>query len=97
MANNSPYSKTPFTSSGALGVLNIRPVPAYSDDPIYTIEPQYNHRPDLLAYDMYGDHNLWWVFAQRNLDVIEDPIYDIRAGVQIYLPDPARVTEVLGE
>ena len=34
---NSPYSKTAFTSSGALGVLNIRPIPAYSDDPIYTI------------------------------------------------------------
>ena len=45
-----------MTNSGTLDILTIRPVPAYADDPIYTIEPQYNHRPDLLAFDLYGDH-----------------------------------------
>ena len=94
---NSPYRDTKLSSDGTLGVLNIRPVPAYTDDPLYTIEPQYTHRPDLLSYDMYGDHSLWWIFAQRNLDIIEDPIYDIEAGLQIYLPDRARVLETLGE
>lgn len=86
-----------MSSNGTLSILTIRPVPAYSDDPIYTIEPQYNHRPDLLAYDMYGDHRLWWIFAQRNLDAIEDPIYDIVAGTQIYLPDKERVLRALGD
>ena len=71
-------------------------MPAYADDPLYTIEPQYANRPDLLAYDMYGDNRLWWIFAQRNLDVIEDPVYDMIPGVQIYLPDPERVKETLG-
>ena len=46
---------------------------------------------------MYGDNRLWWVIAQRNLDVIEDPVYDIVPGTQIYLPDPERVKELLGE
>lgn len=97
MASYSPYSKTKITREGTLGILSIRPVPAYSEDPLYTVEPQYTHRPDLLAYDMYGDKNLWWIFCQRNLDVIEDPVYDLVPGLQIYLPDPARVKEHLGE
>ena len=46
---------------------------------------------------MYGDHRLWWIFAQRNLDAIEDPIYDIVAGTQIYLPDKERVLRALGD
>ena len=94
---SSPYSKTGFQSNGALDVLTIRPVPACSDDHLYTIEPQYLHRPDLLAYDMYGDNRLWWVFAQRNLDVIEDPVYDMVPGTQIYLPDAKKIKELLGE
>lgn len=94
--SSSPYANTKLTRSGALEILKIRPVPAYTDDPLYTIEPQYTHRPDLLAHDMYGDNRLWWIFAQRNMDVIEDPIYDMVPGVQIYLPDPVRVKETLG-
>jgi|TARA_B110000977_G_scaffold198845_1_gene284683 hypothetical protein len=94
---SSPYKNTPLELNGALGILSIRPVPAYADDPLYTIEPQYTHRPDLLAHDMYGSNRLWWVFAQRNLDVIEDPIYDMVPGLQIYLPDAKRVKEIIGE
>ena len=91
----SPYRDTNLTAGGQLDVLSIRPVPAFSDDQLYTLEPQYNHRPDLLAYDLYGDKNLWWVFAQRNLDVIEDHIYDIETGKQIYLPSAARIKSAL--
>ena len=97
MDKSSPYKLTQLTRNGTLDVLDIRPVPAYSDDPLYTIEPQYLHRPDLLAYDMYGDNRLWWVFAQRNLDVIEDPVYDMVPGTQIYLPDAKKIKELLGE
>jgi len=93
---SSPYAKTQFQRNGALDVLTIRPVPAYTDDALYTIEPQYTHRPDLLAHDMYGTNKLWWVFAQRNLDVIEDPVYDMVPGLKIYLPDRARIKELLG-
>jgi len=95
--SSSPYGKTSIGNSGTLDVLTIRPVPAYADDPLYTVEPQYLHRPDLLAYDMYGDNRLWWIFTQRNLDVLEDPIYDLVPGIQIFLPSPDRVLETLGE
>ncbi len=93
--SSSPYKNTPFTQSGALGMLNIRPVPAYLDDQLYEIEPQYNHRPDLLAYDLYRDNRLWWVFGQRNLDIIEDFVYDIKTGTKIYIPQPDKVKSMM--
>lgn len=92
----SPYAKTGQLSTGALGYLAIRPIPAAGDDVLYTIEPQYNHRPDLLAYDLYKTSKLWWVFAQRNMDIIKDPIYDIEAGTTIYLPQGPSLTRTLG-
>lgn len=94
--SNSPYNKTSTTLDGSLGLMRIRPVPAYADDALYTVEPQYTHRPDLLAFDLYGDKDLWWIFTQRNLNVLQDPIYDLVPGVQIYLPNPDKVKDVLG-
>ena len=58
--------------------------------------PQYENRPDLLAYDLYGDVNLWWVFAVRNKDVIKDPVYDMVAGVTIRLPQMTTLKQSLG-
>ena len=69
---------------------------AEPDDYLYTIEPQYTHRPDLLAYDLYQDHKLWWVFIQRNLDVLQDPIFDFRAGTKIYIPKGDSLKKALG-
>lgn len=94
--NTSPWNKTNYTRLGALDTLRIRPVPAESDDAQYTIEAQYTHRPDLLAYDYYGSPKLWWVFAQRNMDIIKDPVFDMVAGTTIFLPKPENIKKVLG-
>lgn len=75
--------------------LKIRPVPAEVDDILYEIEPQYTHRPDLLAYDIYKDSKLWWVFIQRNMDVLGDPIFDFVPGTKIYLPQGKRIKQVI--
>jgi hypothetical protein len=61
-----------------------------------TVQTQYTYRPDLLAYDLYGSEKLWWVFAQRNMDVIKDPVYDLVAGVKIYLPKGDNLAQQLG-
>jgi hypothetical protein len=79
-----------------LELLEIRPVPAESDDFRYVIENQYKHRPDLLAYDLYGNPKLWWVFVQRNMSVIKDPIYDFEPGTVIYLPKRSNLEKFLG-
>jgi len=94
-SSSSPWYNTPIIRD-QLSILSIRPVSAEADDYLYTIESQYSYRPDLLAFDLYQDHKLWWVFIQRNLDVLQDPIFDFVAGVQIYIPKPTSLTRALG-
>lgn len=99
MANykpSSPFAATREVNEQYLDILNIRPIPATADDVLYTVEPQYTHRPDLLAYDLYKNTKLWWVFAQRNMNVIKDPVYDLVAGIQIYIPQGPKLRQSLG-
>lgn len=93
--NKSPWSKTQ-EYPGYLSHINVRPVSAEPDDWVYTIEPQYNYRPDLLSYDLYGTSKLWWVFVQRNMDIISDPIFDFKTGTKIYIPKKSSLFTVLG-
>jgi alpha-L-fucosidase len=94
-SNTSPYFGTEMTST-YLDVLNPRKFAMEDDDQSYTIERTYAYRPDLLAYDLYGSPRLWWVFAQRNPDQIEDPIYDFKPGVTVKLPKKENVLKDLG-
>ena len=94
-SNTSPYFETREVGD-YLDVLNPRTITAEQDDQSYTIERTYAYRPDLLAFDLYGTPRLWWVFAQRNPDQIEDPIYDFKPGVTIQLPKPSNVSRDLG-
>jgi len=91
----SPWYTTPIKNN-YLDVLSIRPVSADPDDFLYVIEPQYTYRPDLLAYDLYGTPTLWWVFMQRNLDSIQDPILDFVPGQQIYICKFSSLKMLLG-
>jgi len=84
-SKSSPYYAT-STVNGHLDILNLRDIPAAADDVLYIVPQVYSLRPDLMAYDLYGDEKLWWVFAVRNKDVIQDSIYDMLAGQRIYLP-----------
>jgi hypothetical protein len=96
-SNASPWKNTPLGDGEfGLGYFQIRSVPGSADDSPYVIDPQYNHRPDLLAYDLYGTPKLWWIFAQRNMDILEDPIYDFESGVEILLMSASGVSDMLG-
>ena len=66
------------------------------NDEVYTIEEDYNERPDLLAEKLYESTELWWVFASRNPDLIVDPIRDFKTGVTIHLPSAGNVNRVTG-
>jgi len=91
-----PYAKTNVTKSGYLDILKIIPIPAEDNDITFEITPNYHNRPDLLAYDLYGTKDLWWVFAQRNMDIIKDPIYDFSAGTSIRLPKESNMKTLIG-
>lgn len=94
-STSSPWATT-RQNNLYLELLDIRPVPSESDDFLYIIETQYTHRPDLLAYDLYGNAKLWWVFVQRNMSILKDPIYDFEPGVSIYIPKKSNLEKYLG-
>lgn len=94
-SSTSPWANTAIIDN-YLGIFNIRPVSSEPDDSLYEIHTHYTYRPDLLAHDMYGTSKLWWVFAQRNMDIIRDPIFDFVAGTKIYLPQKSGLFKVLG-
>jgi hypothetical protein len=94
-SKSSPYYITDQTS-GYLDVITWRDIPVENDDILFTVTNSYQYRPDLLAYDLYGDVGLWWVFAQRNPNVIQDPIFDLQAGIKIYLPKLSSMKQTLG-
>ena len=79
-----------------LDIMVNRPVPKEADDQIFTIVETYQYRPDMLAYDLYQQSQLWWVFYQRNPNTLTAPPWDFRAGVQIYLPKLSTLRNVLG-
>jgi hypothetical protein len=94
-SKTSPYFTTNVTGS-YLDLLSLRDIPSQSDDILFTVTQQYSNRPDLLAYDLYSDANLWWVFAVRNKSIIKDPVFDMIPGQKIYLPKLSTINSVLG-
>jgi hypothetical protein len=92
--NFSPYYATPIVND-YLDVLEFRDIPTFSDDILFELTSTYQFRPDLLAYDLYKEQKLWWVFSVRNKDTIRDPIFDMVAGVKIYLPKLSTIKQVL--
>jgi hypothetical protein len=94
-SKTSPYANTQ-TWGEFLDVWNSVTIPADVTDAVYQIDPVYNLRPDMLAYDMYQDSNLWWVFAVRNPNTLVDPLLSFRAPTVIYVPTRAVVIAALG-
>jgi hypothetical protein len=92
-SRSSPYYNTSVVN-GHLDIIDFRDIPSATDDVLYIIPQTYSLRPDLLAYDIYGDQNLWWVFSVRNKNVIQDPVYDLVAGQRIYLPSISNLTNL---
>ena len=91
----SPYYLTGY-SQFFLDTMTNRPIPALTDDILFNINLTYQYRPDLLAYDLYSNSRLWWVFYQRNPNTLTRPPLDFAAGVQIYLPNISTLQTVLG-
>jgi alpha-L-fucosidase len=91
----SPYFATGY-SQFFLDVMVNRPIPKENDDIQFTINTTYQYRPDLLAFDLYGNATLWWVFYQRNPNTLQAPPLDFAVGTQIYLPKITTLKTALG-
>lgn len=90
---NSPFFKTEVYST-FMGYYIHRDIPpADTDTTILLDNARYDQRPDLLAYDLYGTPDLWWIFGVRN--GLEDLVHDIREGMVLAVPDRNRIMDLL--
>jgi hypothetical protein len=92
----SPYYNTSIVNGQYLDIMSNRPIPMDPSDVYWEITSVYEYRPDLLAYDLYSNSTLWWVFAMRNPNMLKDPYFDFVAGSNIYLPKLSTINQVLG-
>ena len=100
MANSNYNQTSPYYQTGYsqffLDVMVNRPIPKLPDDQYFTINGTYQYRPDLLAFDLYNNSGLWWVFYQRNPNTLTKPPLDFTLGTQIYLPKITTLQSILG-
>ena len=94
-SSTSAYYNTGVTQF-YLDVMVDRPIPRSVDDRAFVINQTYQYRPDLLAFDLYQNSELWWVFYQRNPNTLTAPPWDFEAGNLIYLPKLSVLKSVLG-
>lgn len=91
--SKSPYAKTPLYGR-YLGYLTYRAIPANSLDRAMVVDTErHAQRPDLLAHDIYGNDNYWWVIPIRNS--FQDPIFDLKFGMTIIVPDPSYIGSLI--
>ena len=89
----SPYRLTPVIGNFMAYYIH-RSIDPQPEDIHVTLDNQrYVERPDLLAADLYGDPNLWWVFGVRN--GMEDPVYDMKFGINLFLPQLEYIRAIL--
>lgn len=60
-----------------------------------TVPPECEYRIDLFSYKVYGSSRLWWIIALANADIITDPIWDFKAGLQLLVPRDSVLIEQL--
>ena len=84
---DSVYRNTNIINNQYLDVLDVSNIDVENTATTsMTIEAKYDEKPDLLAYDLYGNSKLWWVFALFNQDKLKDPIIDFKSGIKIIVP-----------
>lgn len=59
------------------------------------IPTKFDLKPGGLAYELYGNAQLLWVFSVFNRDTIADPLFDFRAGKIIRVPTRERLRSIL--
>jgi len=92
---DSPWYNTQMRGD-YLDILKYRNIPQKRDDVLHTLTKVHEYRPDLLAYDLYKNANLWWVFQIRNPNIFKDPIWDFKAGKRFYIPQQTTINDALG-
>lgn len=93
--STSPYFLTGYDQF-YLDVMVNRAIPKENDDQVWEITQTYQYRPDALAFDLYNNAGLWWVFYQRNPNTLQAPPLDFAAGTRIFIPKISTLKSTLG-
>ena len=88
------YKKT-NSNTYYLGYYKPINIPFDSSDIIIIVDSKYNHKPGKLAYDLYNNERLGWVFSYFNRDKINDIIFDLNEGMSIRIPTKQRLYNYL--
>ena len=88
---SSQYFDTQLVDNAYLDIARIRPLISDVTDQEYTVPPKFANRTDLLAFELYNNPNLWWVFQLLNMDLIVDPQADLVEGLVIKITTADRV------
>ena len=92
-AKESPYFFTKIINKFLTYYIH-RTIPPHRLDSIIVINNgRYVNRPDLLARDLYGDEDLFWVIPLRN--GLQDPVFDLKLGEAFVVPHPIFVQELI--
>lgn len=83
---DSMYGFTPIISRFMVYYVH-RSVPPHELDQVIRLDQRYENRPDLLANDIYGNPDMFWIIAIRN--GLEDPIYGFKTGELYTIPHPS--------
>ena len=70
-SGTSPYAFTPIVNNEYLDIIEPRTIPISQRDLPYIIESQFHLRPDLASNEIYKTPKLWWVFSQRNFNILK--------------------------
>ncbi len=103
LRNSADQSKSRYTQGGVVDRFQNRlgwwerfTLPRRSDDVTFIITRQYERRPELVAFSMYGQVSLMWLVLQYNQ--IVDINTEFVAGKTLVLPTFARVqTNILSQ
>lgn len=64
-------------------------------DYLIQVDKKYENKPGKLALDLFGSKDLMWVFTYFNRDIIQDPIFDLKADIYIRVPTNNRLQQYL--
>lgn len=89
------YYETPIINRTFLSFLKDRNPGFSADDNYVIVEKRHEFKPFVLSYDLYGSNEFYWVFQRMNMDILIDPIRDLREGVVLRVPTPDRIRNFL--
>ncbi len=91
--SESPYNFTNITGKFLTYYIHRSVTPHILDRVTILNNERYVNRPDILAMDLYGTEDLFWVIPVRN--GLQDPVFDLTLGRALVIPDTSYVSTLI--